>query len=72
MAKPLKYTKKINVRLTEETDKQLAAQAKIMHVTPAECARIIIQATMSGGPIELYKYATDQQLIKEVEARGLR
>lgn len=50
MARTLKYPVRYALRLSEETDKNLIATAKIMGLAPAVAARVILDANLKVIP----------------------
>lgn len=50
MARSLKYPVRYAVRVSEETDKNLQATAKIMGLQPAVAARVILEANLRVMP----------------------
>lgn len=59
MARPVKYPVKFYVRLKAETLDALTAKSKVLELTPAETARLILEHSLSGKPIKFERNKAD-------------
>lgn len=61
MPRPKRYPNLVYVRLSDETQKELIKQAKVMGLAPAAFARAIIEHSLGGKPIKEGSDGTIQQ-----------